>query len=239
MLCRFATQFLLFSHEVHTMHVSKFLSFAFCSLAVVLITPQIASAQRGGGFGGQALARFQLASLPEVQSELKLTDELKSLAKTSVEDYREEVQAIMQDSQGDFQGAQSKITDVRKKLESEFTAKLDDAQKSRLTGLFVQAAGPNAVFDEEVMKVLEISDEQKDKLEKVREENRSAMMAAFQDFQSMSQDERREAQGKLRDEANERILSALTDDQKKKLEEVKGAELAMDTSSLRPRGPGR
>ncbi len=207
-------------------------------VAVILATTSFAQAQRFGGFGGQTYSRFQLASLPEVQSQLKLTDEQKSAAKDAVTTMQEEQQSIMQNANGDFQGAQAKLAEFRTKLDGELIAKLDDAQKSRLTQIYVQAAGANALFDADVQKALDINDEQKEKLQKARDENRTAMMEAFQGFQDMSQEERIEAQAKLREDANANLLAAITEEQSKKLEELKGEKIELDLSPLRPRGFG-
>jgi hypothetical protein len=52
----------------------------------------------------------------------------------------------------------------------------------------------------------------------------------------MSQEERAEKMAEMRVEADKVLMAVLTDDQKAKLEEVKGSELKVDLAPLRGRG---
>ena len=76
------------------MLLARRLSWAFCGLLVCATTAEVTYAQGGGGRGGfgggqQTRARFELATLPEVQADLKLNDEQKKLATDQLATQRE------------------------------------------------------------------------------------------------------------------------------------------------------
>ncbi|MCU0712629.1 MAG: hypothetical protein MUC43_11260 [Pirellula sp.] len=220
---------------------SKKLLVLSASLLSLLLGGSTAMAQRGGGMqmGPQQFARFQLATLPEVQSEIGLDDSMKKSATEMLEKMREEQRSLMQEGGGDRQAAMAKVNEMRKKFDEEFTGKLEAKQKSRLTGIMVQVVGAASLMDSELQTTLGISDEQKKMLTEAQAKNREASREAMQGFRDMSPEERTEKMAEMRAEADKVIMAVLTDDQKAKLEEVKGAELKVDLAPLRGRGgPG-
>jgi len=220
---------------------SKKLLVLSASLLSLLLGGSTAMAQRGGGMppGPQQFARFQLATLPEVQSEIGLDDSMKKSATEMLEKMREEQRSLMQGGGGDRQGAMGKVNQMRKKLDEEFTGKLDAKQKNRLTGIMVQVVGAASLMDSELQATLGISDEQKKLLTEAQAKNREASREAMQGARDLSPEERNEKMTKLRAEADKVLMAVLTDDQKAKMEEVKGAELKIDLAPLRGRGgPG-
>jgi hypothetical protein len=211
------------------------------SLLSLLLGGSTAMAQRGGGtpMGPQQFTRFQLATLPEVQSELSLDESLKKSATEMLEKMREEQRSLNQEGGGDRQAAMAKVNELRKTLNQEFTSKLSEEQKGRLTGIMVQVAGVAALMDTEVQSLLAITAEQKKELSEAQAKNREASREAMRGARDLSPEERNEKMAKLRAEADKVIMAVLTDDQKAKLEEVKGAELKIDLAPLRGRGgPG-
>lgn len=201
------------------------------SLVILLLVCNHSFAQqRRSPFGA---ARVSLATLEPVQQALQLTAEQKKLADELHDELTEERNDIFQNSGGDFESARLDYEEVVGELTGKFVEKLDDTQKTRLTEIYVQANGPNALGDEEVVKMLEISDEQKGQLEDARQENRQAFFDSFQDIQGMSDDERRDAFDKLRQEADDRLLAALSDEQRAKFETLGGEEVDYDLSQIR------
>jgi hypothetical protein len=98
-------------------------------------------------------------------------------------------------------------------------------QVKRLNEIYIQVAGVNALNDAEVAKELEITDEQKEKFAKVREENGAAMRELFQPG-----GDREQAFAKmqeLRKTGDEKLLAVLTDAQKAEFEEMKGEKFEM------------
>ncbi|MFN7843502.1 MAG: hypothetical protein ACK5N9_17420 [Pirellula sp.] len=219
------------------MKLSK-LCFLFASLVGFVATSSDVFAQRGGGMpmGPQQYARFQLATLPEVQADIALDDSVKKAATEMLEKMRDEQRSVMQEGGDNRQAAMAKVGKMRKKLDEEFIGKLDAKQKSRLTGIMVQVVGAASLMDSELQNTLGISDEQKKGLTEAQAKNREASREAMQGFRDMSQEERAEKMAEMRVEADKVLMAVLTDDQKAKLEEVKGSELKVDLAPLRGRG---
>jgi hypothetical protein len=184
-------------------------------------------------------SRVSLGTLEPVRKAVKLTEEQQKLADELHDQLLEDIRDAFQNSGGDFEAARMEMDDLNAEATKEFTEKLDDAQNTRLTEIFVQANGPNALADEAVMEALKITDEQKDELEGIREENRQSFFDMFQDFQDMSDDERRDAMTKLQEEADDRLLGALTDEQKAAFEKLAGEEVDFDLAELRGGFGGR
>lgn len=220
---------------------SKKLLILSASLLSLLLGGSTAMAQRGGGTppGPQQFSRFQLATLPEVQSEIGLDDSMKKSATEMLEKMREEQRSLMQGGGEDRQAAMAKVIDMRKKLDGEFVAKLDEKQKSRLTGIMVQVVGASSLMDAEVQTVLGVTDDQKKALAEAQTKNREATRESMQGLRDLSPEERNEQMAKMRTESDKVLLAVLTEEQKSKMETLKGAELKVDVSSLRGRGgPG-
>ncbi len=230
------------------MSLAKHLSLAFCGLLVCATTAEVTYAQRGGaggggrgGFGGQQTrTRFELATLPEVQADLKLNEEQKKLAADQLAKQREKRAALAPAGGGGggggagFAAMQTEITKINTELETAFVAKLDDAQKSRMHGLIVQVNGAAALLDPDIAKALDVNEEQLGKLKSANDANRTARREAMQGFQDMSPEQRTEAMAKLTATESKSLMGLLTEAQVKKLETLKGAALTIDQTPLRP-----
>ena len=235
------------------MSFAKHLSLAFCGLLVCATTAGVTYAQRGGagggggrgGFGGQQTrTRFELATLPEVQADLKLNEEQKKLAADQLAKQREKRAALVPaggaggggggGGGAGFAAMQAEITKINTELEAAFVAKLDDAQKSRMHGLIVQVNGAAALLDPDIAKALDVNEEQLGKLKSANDANRTARREAMQGFQDMSPEQRTEAMAKLTATESKSLMGLLTEAQVKKLETLKGAALTIDQTPLRP-----
>lgn len=201
------------------------------ALVAAFASPGIAQ-QRRSFFD---MPRVSLATLPEVQAELKFNADLKSLADSLQEQLNEDRRDVFQNGGGDWDAMRVDIEKLNGEATAKLVEKLDDGQKKRLTEIFVQANGPNALSDKQVMEVLKISDEQNKKLDDAREDNRYAFFDAFQDFQGMTEEERRDAITDLQEEADERLLKELSDEQREQFSELEGEELEFDLTPLMPR----
>jgi len=123
---------------------------------------------------------------------------------------------------------------ARAKKEKEEIAKiLKPDQLKRLTEIYVQQQGVNALNDEDVAKELLITDDQKAKLTKVREEQGTAMRELFGAGAGGDREAARTKMADLRKQNEEKTLAVLTDAQKKNFEELKGKKFDM------PENPGR
>jgi Spy/CpxP family protein refolding chaperone len=135
-------------------------------------------------------------------------------------------------------------------------------QMKRLTEIYIQVAGVNALQDEDIAKELGITDAQTGAIASIRDANREAMRGLFGppgggpggpggegDREAMMA-RFREAQAKMeeaRKAGDAKILAVLTAEQKAKFEEMKGAKFELPEEALRAgfggqggfgRGPG-
>ncbi len=229
------------------MLLAKHLSWAFCGLLVCASTAQLSYAQGGGGggrggFGGgqQTRARFELATLPEVQADVKLNDEQKKLATDQLAKQREKRASLMPAGGGGgggggggaaMQAMMTEMTKLNTDLDATFVGKLDDAQKSRMNGLIAQVNGASSLLDSEIAKAIEVTEEQTGKLKSAVEASRTARREAMQ---GVSQEDRPAAIAKLAESESKALLALLTEAQAKKFESLKGAALKIDQAPLRP-----
>jgi Spy/CpxP family protein refolding chaperone len=197
----------------------------------------------GGGFGGFALTETALLNAEKVQKELKITDEQK-----------EKITAALREARPggrDAFGGQNASQEERRKAVEEFQKKAAEAgkkaketltaeQSKRLREIYLQVAGTEALNNEEVAAALKISDDQKKQLATASEENRAKMRDAFQaGGQGGNREEAARKIAELRTEADAKILAILTADQKKQLDEMKGANANITRADLFQGGPGR
>lgn len=197
---------------------------------LVFLSENARAQMRRSQFG---TSRVSLATLPPIQEELKFTDEQKKLADELHDGLTEDRREVFQTGGGDFDAMRVKIEELDAAATREFVEQLDDTQRKRLTEIYVQANGTNALADPSVIEELQISDEQQAKLNEARNENRQAFFGAFQNFQGMSDDERREKMANLQKEADDRLLTELTDDQRTAFGKMPGAEIEFDLTELR------
>ncbi len=186
--------------------------------------------QRRSPFGA---SRASLGTLEPVREALKLNDEQKQLADTLHDQLMEDRREVFQNGNGDFESMRVEMEKLDADATSKFNEKLDDTQKARLTEIYVQANGPNALADQAVIDSLKITDDQQSKLGTIRQTNREAFFDMFQDFGSMSDEERRETMTKLQQEGDDRLLKGLTDEQRAAFKKAGGEEVDFDLSQLR------
>gem|GEM_PF-1968679 len=231
------------------MYLSRNISLAICGLVAVAATADVAFAQSGGGGGGRLVnmprTRYELATLPEVQAELKLNDAQKKLATDLLAKQREKRAAENRQfaAAGGLRGGgggggvdiaalQAEMAKMNAEADAELIAKLDNTQKSRMNGLIAQADGAVALLDAVIAKTMQLGEEQVAKLKSVNDANRAARPDWMLGLQGMSQEERQAAGAKLIEKENATLLAIISEEQKKKFDSLKGAELKMDFAPL-------
>jgi hypothetical protein len=123
-------------------------------------------------------------------------------------------------------------------------AKLADVllpnQLKRLNEIYVQQAGANALFDEEIAKELGINDAQKSKLTATRTANQESMGAQMREiFQGGGdRDASRAKIDEIRKANDAKLLAVLTPDQQTKFEQMKGKPFTMPENAGRGGPPG-
>ena len=167
-----------------------------------------------------------------MQGELKLTDDQKSLAKGVYEKYSADVRDVFQNAGGDFTATTEKTAKLATDATAKVVDKLDEMQKSRLTQIFVQANGSNALLDSAVQTSLKVTEEQGKKLINARQANREAMMSVFGSLQGASAEERQSKMEELQKSASEKLFACISSEQKAEFEKLGGVKLTLDTSPL-------
>jgi hypothetical protein len=205
------------------------------ALVAMAVEPVLAQGGGGGGRGmgrQRAYSQARLATLPEVVSELKLTDE----QKTKVSAIADQLQSDIRSSFGGGGGPpdMDKMEQMNQEATAKIDALLDAGQQKRLGEIAIQVNGASSLNDAAIRKQLNFTDEQTKKYEEARDANRAAMT----ELMGMSREERQGKMADMRKEADDRLLGVLTDQQKTEFEAMKGTPLTIDLSALRQRGGG-
>jgi hypothetical protein len=204
------------------------------SLCFLLVVSQSASAQRGGRFARLfgAVPSVTLAQLEEVAKDLKLNDEQKKKAADLQEEMSAERRELFQDAAGDFDRLRQDIAELYKEVTTKFNALLDEPQQKRAHEIYVQVNGPVTLSDELVAKTLQLTDEQKQKVEQARTDSRTQAFSAFQDFQNMTDEEREKKTDELIQNRDKSLLAVLNDQQRGEFDKLKGQALEVDLPKL-------
>jgi hypothetical protein len=213
---------------------------------VVATLPAVAQPPGGGrGFGGGMggpTPKARLATLSEVQADLKLSDDQKSKISAISDQLVSDTRAVIGGGGGDPGEMRTKMEQLSKDSSAKVDALLEPTQQKRLQEIAIQVNGANSLSDPAVAQQLQLSDDQKKKLDDARQGNFQAMRDALADMGQMSREERQAKRDELRKAADEKLLAVLTDQQKTEFEGLKGTPLTVDLSPLRPQrgggGPG-
>ena len=198
--------------------------------------------QRMGGMGGGDLALLQR---PDVQKDLKLTDDQKKAVAKIQEDNQAAMRARMESMRsgggggGDREAMMAEFQKMQKETDAKVKAVLTPEQQTRLKQINIQLGGSRVVLREDVQKELGLTDEQKKKLTALQtamNEANQAIMQRMRD-QEITREEVQELQAKNNKTMDDEIAKVLTAEQKTKLEEMKGAKFEADPN-YRPGGAG-
>jgi hypothetical protein len=213
---------------------------AMMALVATVALTSTAFAQRGGGrggFGGRGGAGGGAAMLrmPEVQTELKLSDEQKTKVTTLADKIQEE-------RRGQFQGLrdlsneerQKKMADWRASEDKQLAEILNADQMKRYNQLRLQRQGISAVAEKPVADELKLTDDQRTKIQEIV----SAQMAEMQSLRQGGGDggdpsARREKMTAMRKQTDDKIAAVLTDEQKSKWKEMTGAPFTFPAPTAR------
>jgi hypothetical protein len=228
------------------------------AVAVMLATSE-ASAQRGRfGFGAQRgpMSLVTLAANEAVQKDLGVAEVDARKLRELNDEYRRALGQQQQGSEIDFELLRELTEEERRavmaemavqaeavaaKVNAEFEAKLaaiiSPEEIGRLKQIRLQSQGTEMLYDADVAKSLSLSEEQTAKLAEIRRESESRQVGGFGQGQARRGGQPNlgpEAFARMREQAAEReakSLEVLTDEQKQKLEELKG--YPFDVSQVR------
>ena len=209
---------------------------ALAGVVIVLAAAYPAWAQRGRGFRRMfGVSEAQLATLDEVQAELKMTDEQKTRVAEINDELGEKRRELFGTGFEGWSEIRPRMEELNRDASESVDKVLDPAQRKRLQEIAIQQNGPRSLGDPDVVAELGLSDEQKTKLAAAVEENSQAFEKAF--AESGREDWRQKA-GELADEADKRLLGVLTKEQQAKFEHMEGKEFEVDLSQLFRGGRG-
>ena len=213
---------------------------------------------RGGGssFGGQRSGGSSVAGLlriDEVRAEIDLMpDQEEALKKMSENRERTERpewpgrDASEEERKVFMEKIQALAKEAAAKQREQLEEVLLPEQIERLDEISLQQKGVSALLDSEVAKKLEMSETQSEDAKKISQESREEMTTKmrkmFQDARDggggFDRDKMREEFTAMTKAVNEKILNVLTEDQKKKFEEMKGEKFEMPERDRSSRGGG-
>lgn len=188
----------------------------FIAICVVVSLASAVDAQPPGrsGFGGFFGGRGRLlVDLPEVRNELGVNEQQADLLDALQEDLAEQRRVIREANEGprsadetlrrlQFEARLEKLAAFDRRSEALLSVVLEPSQANRLSELYLQRDGIRAFERPEVATKLELSDEQKQRLEKLREtlvENRQRQSTPEQQQRELKEQE----QAALRELLNE------------------------------------
>jgi Spy/CpxP family protein refolding chaperone len=205
---------------------------ACAALAVFAAAPRV-HAQGGFGAFTRILRPYHhttLAGLTEVEAALKLTDEQKTKRDELYDKLMEERGTLFQGFQDDPEGTRVAMNKLHDDVAKELNDALDETQRKRLAEIFVQTNGGTALFDGIVAGELKLTDEQKTKLNDLRNDS----FGSFQDYdwQNMDEEEADKAVTEVLAKQDTDYLGTLTDEQKAAFEKLKGEKLEVDLKKL-------
>ncbi|MGD0519072.1 MAG: hypothetical protein ABSA26_16175 [Thermoguttaceae bacterium] len=211
------------------------------------VQAQPGGGQRGGGRGGMGpgggggMMILSLVQNEKVQKELEIVADQKTklteLATEQRSAMRDAFSSLPQDL--DPEERMTKMQALMKENQDKLMKKLGEIllpkQLERLKQILLQAQGSMALSDPDVVKALNITSEQQEKMKTVRED---AMTKSRDALSGVSGAERRTKMQELMKEIDKKVLEVLTTDQVAQLEKMKGAKVDFDLSAI-TRGGGR
>ncbi|MGO8691999.1 MAG: Spy/CpxP family protein refolding chaperone [Thermoguttaceae bacterium] len=194
--------------------------------------------------------RVRLLMVEAVQKDLGLTADqigkLRDCVKVAGEEYRENVakaREILPPSrhfspeeyearQGAFRAFTEELRSKQKASRTKILAMLTPSQGERLKQIQLQVAIPAALARPEIIKALNISEEQRGKIRALCDRVDEKLLAALSHLGDLSPKERRQKMiefmkesDKAQAEANKPILDVLTPEQRAKLEKLQGKKI--------------
>jgi hypothetical protein len=188
-------------------------------LAAALLTSGAFAQRRGGGGPG----REMLLRMPEVQAELKLTDE----QKTKINEMQSQLRAGRRGQGGGFRDLsreerEKQLAERRANEQKQLQAILNTDQLKRYRQLQLQRQGLLALRDTTVQDELKLTTDQRSKVDGVLTEQTEEMRKIRQSAAGDRAAARTQTEA-LRKKTEEKLEALLTDDQKKQWKEMLGA----------------
>lgn len=206
------------------------------ALGLVLLMTTSASAQFRGMRFPPSLQNIFMLRGEAVQKELGVNDEQKKTLSELAAQLQAEAMEIISGLQ-DLSPEEQKehmpelmkmVAEKGKDIQDKVDKVLDQKQLARMKELSLQSRGTAALEDDEVVKALKISDDQKTKLAAVREEGNKKMEEAMAALRGGGgggdAGEIRQKMMDMRKELGDKGLAVLSSEQREQFEKMKGAK---------------
>ena len=210
-----------------------------------------------GGFGmfgrGGGDSTLRLLGMPEVQQELELVDDQKNKLKAVGEDFRQRLQKEFSGIRDlPQQERQAKIEELQKKGKTwgeEAQKRVEEIllphQLDRLHEISLQVRGTAVLIDPKVQEQLGLNEQQKNKLRELSEKVQGEIRGMWEGFRELGDEarrakmaENREKMQKITKDASDQAMATLTEQQRTKLEEMKGKKIDIQWPQRGPQGQG-
>ncbi|MGQ9503436.1 MAG: hypothetical protein ACUVQG_01370 [Thermogutta sp.] len=202
--------------------------------------------QRGLGMfmmgpGGGLVGYSQLLRNEKVQKEIELTDDQKAELQKIEEQSRERMRQVFQGGQQDREAARQRFEQARAETQKAIEGVLLPNQVKRLKEIRLQVAGISAaIMDADVRKELGVSEEQVQKIREATQKVMEELRSQRQEGERPSPEQMQQRMQQFRQKVTEAVMAQLTEEQKKKWNEMIGEkfELSLDELFGGLRGPG-
>lgn len=227
--------------------MKRWQSWAVVAVAVLAVGSVQAQPPRGGGGGFQQPLDVLVLTNADLQKELKITDDQKKALKEVMDkaaDLNKKRMDLFTGGPPDMDKMQEMMKEGQK-LAEDAKAAADKAftadQKKRVKQIDVQRMGLRAFSNDEVVKALKLTDDQKAKMKEVSEGYQKAsadlrgeyfQQGQFPDMDKMAEFQKKSAA--LTSETIEKAKKELTDDQKKAWKEMVGEPFDVSKLQFRP-----
>jgi len=203
----------------------QFIRLPLVLLALATLPVPFAHAQQRtrGGVRLGSVTSARLLTVDTVQTELKLSDDQKKKAgeinETLTKGRRELFQKVAKESRE----RSEKVAELDKNADTSVKELLSDDQEKRLGELLLQVNGATELLKKDVGDALRITEDQHKKLADANRANAKARKETLKNFEG----DRQAKTAELKAEEDKKLLAVLTDDQKKKFEEMQGKKIAI------------
>ena len=212
-----------------------------CRFAIALLALFTAPvwAQPPGGPGGPGMGMIggmgggMVLMSPNVQEDLKLTDEQKTKIRETAQEQFQKMRDQFQVLQ-DLQPAErrEKMTKIMEENAAAFKKVLKEDQTKRFDQILIQAAGPMAFSQPKVQEKLKLTDDQKAKGREIMQDQMTKMGGLRDEFQNDREGAMKKMQ-EMRKETTKKLTGLLTEDQKKTWEEMTGKAIEINMPQMR------
>lgn len=194
------------------------------ALSVMLCGTALAQGRGFGRMGGGA----NLLRRPEVQAELKLTDDQKTKVTDMLAKLREDMQGRIQDLRDASPEERQKImAEIQAEQTKRVNAILNTDQQKRFKEISLQQQGYSALAMPDVQTELKLTDDQKSKIKDILQHQGEAQREIFQNAGGDREAARSKMEA-LRKETDDKIAALLTDDQKNQWKAMLGTPFKLE-----------